>query len=218
MKLFVSYKEGEDEAHHMATKFTVPKGWRPGPVAKLLGFSVDTYNAKHKDHLLNVDEVHFAKKDDDGNFEAIGLEDVVEQVLKTKDEVFIAPDAERAGDAQARRTRSARPPEAEAKRVFAIGKHKGCQAKFHPDDNGPRACSYHYGTPVFHETMKWWGCCPHKKKMDFDAFMAVKGCCVGYHWNGEGDDPEPTERAGAPPPIADDDAEVVEAGDEADLG
>ena len=67
MKLFVSYKEGEDEAHHMATKFTVPKGWRPGPVAKLLGFSVDTYNAKHKDNLLNVDEVHFAKKDDDGN-------------------------------------------------------------------------------------------------------------------------------------------------------
>ena len=359
MKLFVSYKEGEDEAHHMATKFTVPKGWRPGPVAKLLGFSVDTYNAKHKDNLLNVDEVHFAKKDDDGALEAIGLEDVVEQVLKTKDEVFIVPGASNAlGDvaqAAADAERKAA-EEAEAKRIFAIGKvrcknfgcnqlfdpddnpeggchhhvsppffhdcnkgwtccpkksamdwedfqklptcavgrhsaeppkappkkeaaddglgptkcapcapvksidgynksdegksaatgaqsfakstgtkakpkvvkyddgsfrcqHKGCQAKFHPDDNGPRACSYHYGTPVFHETMKWWGCCPHKKKMDFDAFMAVKGCCVGYHWNGEGDDPEPTERAGAPPPIADDDAEVVEAGDEGfDLG
>ncbi|KAK7242705.1 hypothetical protein SO694_00016457 [Aureococcus anophagefferens] len=363
MKLFVSYKEGEDEAHHMATKFTVPKGWRPGPVAKLLGFSVDTYNAKHKDHLLNVDEVHFAKKDDDGNFEAIGLEDVVEQVLKTKDEVFIAPGTSNARSATSRAQAAAdaerkAAEEAEAKRVFAIGKvrcknfgcnqlfdpddnpeggchhrvsppffhdcnkgwtccpkksamdwedfqklptcavgrhsaeppegaaeegacgrrprptgevralrarqvhrrlqqvrrgqvrghgrpvlrqvhgdqgqaqgrqkyddgsfrcqHKGCQAKFHPDDNGPRACSYHYGTPVFHETMKW-GLLPAQEE---DGLRRVHGrpraARVGYHWNGEGDDPEPTARAGAPPPIADDDAEVVEAGDEGfDLG
>ncbi|KAH8044276.1 hypothetical protein JL720_17133 [Aureococcus anophagefferens] len=113
MKLFVSYKEGEDEAHHMATKFTVPKGWRPGPVAKLLGFSVDTYNAKHKDHLLNVDEV-----------------------LKTKDEVFIAPDAERRATPRRPRADAERKAaeEAEAKRVFAIGK-----AGPAPSSSGPRA-------------------------------------------------------------------------------
>ena len=354
MKLFVSYKEGEDEGHHMATKFTVPKGWRPGPIAKVLAFSVETYNSKHPENVLKVEEVHFEKEG-----EKLGLEDIVEAVLQTKDEVLIVPGASAAlGDAAQARADAEKKAaeEKEAARIFAIGKvkcrnfgcnmlfdpldnpeggchhhtgppffhdcnkgwtccrgktamdwedfqklptcavgkhsaeppkapekkcepcddkfvaqkvvtksidgynksdegknaktaaqgfakstgtkakpkvvkyddgsfrcqNKGCQAKFHPDDNGPTACSYHSGTPVFHETLKWWGCCPHKKKMDFDEFMLVPGCCKGYHWNGEGDPPAPTTCSSAPPVTAmdcEDGADVVEAGDEGfDLG
>ena len=43
--------------------------------------------------------------------------------------------------------------------------NKGCQARFRPEDNHAKACTYHKGTPVFHETLKWWGCCPNSKKM-----------------------------------------------------
>lgn len=327
MKLFVKYEEGDDEGAHMNTKFTVPKSWRPGPVSKLLGFAVDTYNGKHADATLDLANVHF---EFDGD--ALGLEDIVEAVLKTKDEVLIKPGASRplgdkaeaAADAEA-----AAAAEAEAKRVFAIGKitcknfgcgelfdpndpdanpegschhhvsppffhdcnkgwtccrgktamdwedfqklptcavgrhsatppaapakkaaadedthfkaqkvepklssidgynksdegktavtaassfakstgtkakpkvvkyadgtyrcqNKGCAAKFLQSENDPKACRFHAGTPVFHETLKWWGCCAHKKKMDFDAFMAVAGCCEGPHWNGEGEAP-----------------------------
>jgi len=69
---------------------------------------------------------------------------------------------------------------------------KGCTAKSARDDEGPRACVHHVGTPIFHETYKWWSCCPHAKKYDFDEFMQVTGCRVGAHWSGEGDEP-PTE-------------------------
>ena len=71
--------------------------------------------------------------------------------------------------------------------------NKGCQARFRPEDNHAKACTYHKGTPVFHETLKWWGCCPNSKKMDFDDFLAVPGCASGPHWTGEGDPPQVEE-------------------------
>ena len=43
---------------------------------------------------------------------------------------------------------------------------------------------------MFHETYKWWGCCPKQKKFEFDEFMNVPGCRMGPHWNGEGEGPE----------------------------
>ncbi len=35
--------------------------------------------------------------------------------------------------------------------------------------------------PIFHETAKWWSCCPEKKAFDWEAFQAVPGCKVGKH-------------------------------------
>lgn len=94
--------------------------------------------------------------------------------------------------------------------------NKGCQAKFFLSDNGPNACSFHAGTPVFHETYKYWSCCADQKKIDFDEFMQVPGCRVGMHWNGE---PELVcgDASVAPPPPPPE--EVVEAGEDGfDLG
>ena len=183
MKLFVKYEEGDDEGAHMNTKFTVPKSWRPGPVSKLLGFAVDTYNGKHADATLDLANVHF---EFDGD--ALGLEDIVEAVLKTKDEVLIKPGASRplgdkakaAADAEA-----AAAAEAEAKRVFAIGKitckNFGCNKKYSDATNFDGECRHHSKPPVFHETAKYWSCCPHKKAYDWDSFMEIKGCAHGKH-------------------------------------
>mmetsp|Transcript_4913 Transcript_4913/g.19647 ORF Transcript_4913/g.19647 Transcript_4913/m.19647 type:complete len:338 (-) Transcript_4913:25-1038(-) len=64
---------------------------------------------------------------------------------------------------------------------------KGCQQVFRIRDNGPTACRYHAGEPVFWDTSKYWGCCPDQVKYDFDAFLAIPGCQTGYHDDASGD-------------------------------
>ena len=61
---------------------------------------------------------------------------------------------------------------------------KGCQKIFKFDENSKDACCYHKGQPVFHDTYKYWSCCSEKKCFEFDAFMAVPGCAVGFHDDG----------------------------------
>lgn len=61
---------------------------------------------------------------------------------------------------------------------------KGCQKVFNLAENCAAACCYHSGQPVFHDAIKLWSCCPDKKCYDFDEFMAVKGCSIGWHDDG----------------------------------
>jgi len=67
----------------------------------------------------------------------------------------------------------------------ATCKRKGCQKDFIVIDNHPTACRYHRGEGVFHDTKKFWACCPNIVKYDFDSFLAIPGCCEGYHDDGE---------------------------------
>ena len=69
--------------------------------------------------------------------------------------------------------------------VTAKCQRKGCQKTFNIADNSPTACTYHKGQPVFHDAIKLWSCCPQKKCFDFDEFLAVPGCAVGCHDDGE---------------------------------
>jgi hypothetical protein len=36
----------------------------------------------------------------------------------------------------------------------------------------------HKSPPVFHETAKWWSCCPQKKAYDWETFQDIPGCVV----------------------------------------
>jgi hypothetical protein len=63
--------------------------------------------------------------------------------------------------------------------------NKGCQKTFTVAENSPQSCIHHRGQAVFHDANKYWSCCPNKKCYDFDDFLAVKGCVVGYHDDGE---------------------------------
>lgn len=60
----------------------------------------------------------------------------------------------------------------------------GCQKTFVVSENSSNACVYHQGQAVFHDTAKFWSCCPDRKCYDFDDFMKIKGCCVGCHDDG----------------------------------
>jgi hypothetical protein len=54
----------------------------------------------------------------------------------------------------------------------------GCQRRFQKGGPYPTTpCRYHKLPPVFHETAKFWSCCPNKKVYDFDDFQNIPGCC-----------------------------------------
>lgn len=38
---------------------------------------------------------------------------------------------------------------------------------------------YHAKPPVFHETAKFWSCCPDKKAYDWETFQEIPGCLTG---------------------------------------
>ncbi|CAM9422460.1 unnamed protein product [Phaeothamnion confervicola] len=76
--------------------------------------------------------------------------------------------------------RSTRRPDGTAKRV-----EPGCQRDFVVAENNPAACRHHTKPPVFHDTGKYWACCPGTVKYDFDDFVTIPGCTVGSHDDGE---------------------------------
>lgn len=68
--------------------------------------------------------------------------------------------------------------------VTAKCQRKGCQKVFNIADNSAESCTHHKGQPIFHDAAKFWSCCPEKKCYDFEEFLAVPGCTVGYHDDG----------------------------------
>eukprot|EP00752_Nemacystus_decipiens_P003243 g3001.t1 len=72
----------------------------------------------------------------------------------------------------------------------------GCQKDFVVAENTRDSCRYHRLNPVFHDGGKYWRCCPDQVKYEFEDFMAVPGCCVGFHDDASGDFINP------PPPAA----------------
>ena len=50
MRVFLHYEEGDDEAHHMTLKLTLPSKWKTGPTEKLKETFVEHYNKKHRRH------------------------------------------------------------------------------------------------------------------------------------------------------------------------
>mmetsp|Transcript_39235 Transcript_39235/g.65115 ORF Transcript_39235/g.65115 Transcript_39235/m.65115 type:complete len:303 (+) Transcript_39235:34-942(+) len=81
-------------------------------------------------------------------------------------------------------TPSAPPPVKKARPPLPAGRarcrHYGCQIEYTIADNHAKACRYHDKAPYFHEGSKQWPCC-NIKKWDFDDFLAVPGCKIGFH-------------------------------------
>jgi len=89
--------------------------------------------------------------------------------------------------ASALKTVSTRKSTRNADGLTAKCQRKGCQKTFTISENGPSACLFHRGQPVFHDAVKFWSCCDGKKCYDFDEFLAVPGCATGWHDDGETD-------------------------------
>ena len=58
--------------------------------------------------------------------------------------------------------------------------NQGCRKDFVEEENNEEACGYHKGEPVFHDLKKYWTCCG-KETHDWDDFMKLPTCCIGFH-------------------------------------
>ncbi|KAF2069604.1 hypothetical protein CYY_009079 [Polysphondylium violaceum] len=76
--------------------------------------------------------------------------------------------------------------------------NNGCGKEF--TEETVDQCTYHPGNPLFRDGLKYWSCCPSKKVIDFEDFLAIAGCSAGRHQV-----KEVTEKKTAPVSTKDDD-------------
>ncbi|CAI2312141.1 unnamed protein product [Caenorhabditis sp. 36 PRJEB53466] len=63
--------------------------------------------------------------------------------------------------------------------IGAPCRNNGCTQLFDGSKKGG-SCLHHPGSAIFHEGMKYWGCC-NKKTSNFGAFLEQVGCTSGDH-------------------------------------
>lgn len=197
MKVFLHYEEPMDEDLHMTKQITLPKKWVAGPCSQVLQLFVDTYNKKHPEATITSSDHHLENADG----EAVAGASVVANYFGEKADIHVkAGAAPELGAVSAAEIASASPkpapaaPAASAAVCPPVGTPPaapsvgpvmclrfGCQTKYTEAENFEGACRYHRLPPVFHETAKFWACCPDQKCYDWEDFMKVKGCMTGKH-------------------------------------
>lgn len=65
-------------------------------------------------------------------------------------------------------------------KIGSACKNAGCKVSYENAESLESICSYHPGSPVFHEGMKYWSCC-QRKTSDFTLFLSQAGCETGTH-------------------------------------
>jgi len=206
MKIFFRYEDNTDTLCHKQLKITLPKSWKNGHTSKLLGQFVESYNTSDQGAKNPLDAsdlhlaIHRAPSSTEGNVifstsndaEAkelwpIASDAITITVFEDREEVYIVHGPARTlGEIEEeRKVELERARALKAKTVACV--RLGCKNRFSKDAPFP-SCSYHSGPPVFHETAKFWSCCPQKKAYDWDDFQAISGCQTGTCTNVDDDD------------------------------
>lgn len=196
MKVFLHYQDNDDTNLHKTLKITLPKSWKNGPTSKLLGQFVESYNGNEKfgsANKLEADQMHLATRE-----EATGTSESHRLTPLASDAVTIETIPDR-GDVYIMHGPSRTQQEIEDERKAAAEKEKaekantvactrfGCNKRF-PRGGPYPDCRYHASPPVFHETAKFWSCCPNKKAYDWEEFQAIPGCLTGVCTDKKDDD------------------------------
>jgi hypothetical protein len=189
MKVFLYYEDNDDKSLHKTLKITLPKSWKSGPISKLLDQFVESYNSSEQGskHTLVAEDLHLAtqstdedKNDDEIRFSLLPCDAIFTEVIDDREAVYIRHGASKtiAEIKQEKQTEEARKKEELAKTVPCV--HFGCKNRFDPTSSVRPVCTYHKSPPVFHETAKFWSCCPHKKAYDWEEFQSIPGCKRGF--------------------------------------
>jgi hypothetical protein len=187
MKVFLHYEDNENTDFHKSLKLTLPKSWKAGPASNLLNQFVESYNTKfHDTNPLDPSGVHLsirqqvAGSTDSTKTELVAIcsDAPVLDEIPDRFDVYVChgPSLTTAQAETARR--EAERAKVETLRTTVACTHYGCQNRFPPGGPYPD-CSYHRLPPVFHETAKYWACCPNKKAYDWDDFRSIPGCQHG---------------------------------------
>jgi len=193
MKVTLKYEEGESPDLHMTLRLTLPQKYVNGATKEVVKLFVDHYNKKHTESQLDAEALHL--KIVGGNH--LERDSKVRDTMAHGDECYLLradaasrPPSKRAAPSDGAATAAAvkaadlEERDAEGKKVVRDEngrircKRFGCKLFFDP--NGPeQKCVHHKSPPIFHETAKWWSCCPDRKAYDWEEFMRIPGCQTG---------------------------------------
>jgi CHORD len=187
MKVLLHYEDNEEnnEKLNKSLKLTLPKSWKTGPTQQLLQQFVESYNASQQsvdhNHTLVLDQLHLClRSEKTKQLEILPSDAIVMNVIPDRADVYIChggPSPTLADMAAAEREKKLQKQAELQSTVPCV--HLGCHNRFPP--NGPfPPCRFHKSPPVFHETAKFWSCCPHKKAYDWDTFQEIPGCQTGF--------------------------------------
>ena len=210
MKVYLHLEEEKEDGGdasaavlpEMTIKLTLPKSWQASGFERLRGTFVTSYNKKHGEGKIDAATWHFESSDGKEYADDAPIKEHVKSGAdlflrrgkgKTMEELGIAPQ-EPAGEAAPKKvappkapasTGACKPVKKTAKKNDGrlVCKRFGCSARYLEGENHESACRYHAKPPIFHETRKWWACCPKKIAWDWETFTAIPGCCVGEHSN-----------------------------------
>jgi hypothetical protein len=187
MKVFLHYEDNENSDFHKSLKLTLPKSWKTGPASNLLDQFVESYNAKFQDtNPLDVDNLHLSIRQqvpgstDSTKTELVAIcsDAVVINEIPDRFDVYICHGPSRTkAEVEAAQQRAEQEKQESLRNTVACT-HFGCQNRF-PRGGPYPDCTYHRLPPVFHETAKYWACCPNKKAYDWDDFRSIPGCQLG---------------------------------------
>jgi len=188
MKVFLHYQDNENSDLHKTLKITLPKSWKNGPTSKVLGQFVESYNANEKLGGANpLDEatLHLAIRKDGSDDESsshplipVASNAVTIESIPDRANVYIMHGPSQTVEEIAAEQKEAL-EKAKAEKANTVAcQHFGCKNRF-PKGGPYPECSYHKSPPVFHETAKFWSCCPNKKAYDWEEFQSIPGCCTG---------------------------------------
>jgi hypothetical protein len=185
MKVLLHYEESEQTELHKSLKITLPKSWKTGPTSQLLSQFIESYNgnASFSDNKLQESEMHLSIRQAVGTFEKkelvpLASNAVVLDAILDRADVYICHGPSFTLEAKAEEAAAALKQKQDELASTVPCTHFGCKKRFPPGGPYPE-CQYHVLPPVFHETAKFWSCCPTKKAYDFEDFQNIPGCQTG---------------------------------------
>jgi len=194
MKVTMYYDDHPKAEYHKTLKITLPKSWKSGPTSRLLGQFVESYNTSKPHNTLDPAKFHLCLSRADNESSSspsssslkspnnpIPSDAIVLDVIPDRSDLYVREGPSPTLAKIAEEKELAERKEAERLRDTFVCVHKGCNNRIKRSDCPPYPpCSYHDGPPVFHETAKFWSCCPDKKAYEWEEFQAIPGCVKGF--------------------------------------
>eukprot|EP00549_Striatella_unipunctata_P002463 CAMPEP_0118687956 /NCGR_PEP_ID=MMETSP0800-20121206/8662_1 /TAXON_ID=210618 ORGANISM="Striatella unipunctata, Strain CCMP2910" /NCGR_SAMPLE_ID=MMETSP0800 /ASSEMBLY_ACC=CAM_ASM_000638 /LENGTH=302 /DNA_ID=CAMNT_0006585181 /DNA_START=97 /DNA_END=1005 /DNA_ORIENTATION=+ len=189
MKVIIQYQDNLDVSLHKTLKITLPKSWKNGPTSKLLKQFVESYNGNEaigprnplKEEDLHLEVVPDENSMTDASPVALASDATTIDVIPDRATLAVkhgkAPTIAELNKVEEEKKSKMREEKA-AEKALSRCTHFGCQKRF-PKGGPYPPCAYHKLPPVFHETAKFWSCCPNKKAYDWDDFQSIPGCLTG---------------------------------------
>ena len=170
----MNYEDNENKDYHKSLKITLPKSWKTGPASNLLNQFVESYNVKFQDtNPLDALELHLGMREQQekayGNMGVaetkmitICSDAAVIETIPDRSDVYICHGPSRTKEEVEDEKKAAKKEEEEIRKNTVACTRFGCQKRF-PKGGPYPDCVHHKLPPVFHETAKYWACCPNKK-------------------------------------------------------